>query len=447
MPRQKKQKAIVKQDGVENVLTGLGQAGRDASVYSRFGRIGFLPKDQLENAYLDAGIARRIVDLLPDDAMKKGLECDTELYNELDRLNAFSVVATAAKDARLFGGALILVLAKDGAASLALPLNEGSLKRVEKLAVYDRHQCSLTAMSYDNDPFSPTFGEVKTYQLNSRQGQILNVHASRIIRLDGERLPASLLQNNGGWHASALQGCYQALLSYASAQGFADTIIKEWSLSIIKIQGLFDSYGNGGEKQIAARINDANVSKSMMNAIFLDAENEDFSRDFSNVTGYSELVVRGMEVVASSCGIPMTKLFGRSPEGMSATGEGDARNWASMVEAFQIATLQPVFNRLIALLGLQQEWKDKPDSLEWEFPPVLPLSEQERADVRLKHAQADAIYIREGGVDAAYLFNARHEGGFSANPQCSLEGEAEFGRQMDATAASLGTGSEDAEED
>lgn len=439
MGRKRKQEQTnqaVKMDGVENVLTGLGRIGRDASTATAFKMDAFLTESELNASYYGNGIARRIVDMIPNEALKKGLECDEELYDELERLDAYKHLTELGKDARLFGGAVMLMLARDGVAELSEPLRTGNIQRVERLQVFDRHQLLVTADDYDHDIYSPTFGEVITYNLRKKNDIYVKVHASRVIRLDGDRLPSTPFTDNGYWHASVLQGCFDSLKSYLTAQGFSDIIIKEWSLTILKVRDLRDSYANGREYLIAKRLNDANMSKSIANMILMDAEDEDFSRVFSNVAGYSDLMLRTMELVSANSGVPMTKLFGRSPEGMNATGEGDFVQWAGAVETYQMQTLQSAINRLIEVLALQKEWVDKPEEISWNYPALKPLDELQTAEVRLKNAQADSMYIREGAVDPAYIFFTRHEGGYTANPSLSLEGSAEFQKELDEMALS-----------
>jgi hypothetical protein len=424
----------IKTDGVENILTGLGRYGRDANTATMFTQDALLDQYTLEGLYSSSGIARRLIDMVPDEALKRGIDCDEELYAELERLNAFKALTDLAKDARLYGGAIILLLAKDGEEDLAMPLREAGLKSIERLAVFDRYACVITSDDYDSDPYSESFGQVKTYNLRLKSGKYLKVHSSRVIRLDGDRLPETPLRNNNYWHASSLQGAYTSILSYLSAQGFSDIIIKEWGLTILKVEGLFESYGNGAESKISGRLYDANLSKSLMNMILLDADSESFERQFSNVSGYSDLMLRTMELVSANSGIPMTKLFGRSPEGMNATGEGDFVQWAGAVQAYQMQTLQPAINRLVEVLTLQQDWQDKPDDIAWNWPSLKPLDDQQLADVRLKNAQADAVYMREGAIDPAYLWHIRHEGGYNTNPTYSLEGVIEYQSELDNTA-------------
>jgi hypothetical protein len=83
-------------------------------------------------------------------------------------------------------------------------------------------------------------------------------------------------------------------------------------------------------------------------------------------------------------------------------------------------------NRLIELLTLQRAWTNKPESLNWEWPSLQPLDDLELADVRLKHAQADRMYIDAQAVDPDYLFHARHDGGFNTQLNYSEEEMQEY---------------------
>ncbi|MFQ8761936.1 MAG: anti-CBASS protein Acb1 family protein [Intestinimonas sp.] len=49
--------------------------------------------------------------------------------------------------------------------------------------------------------------------------------------------------------------------------------------------------------------------------------------------------------------IPVTKLFGRSPAGMNATGESDLRNYYDYVDTLREAKLRPILEKLLPVPG------------------------------------------------------------------------------------------------
>ena len=84
---------------------------------------------------------------------------------------------------------------------------------------------------------------------------------------------------------------------------------------------------------------------------------------------------------------PMTKLFGRSPAGMNATGESDLKNYYDYVGSQREAKARPVLQKLLPVLALSA-WGEAPDDLEVTFPPLWTPTATETAEIALKKAQA-----------------------------------------------------------
>lgn len=416
---------IVNHDGAMNVINGLGIVGRDSSASTFFQQDALLQQRDAEAYYNSSGVARRVVELIVNDALGKGIECDDALYKELERLDAFNKMSELATTARLYGGAIMVLLAKDGSDTLEKPMNEASLEQLDKLVIFDRWQCSDMSTDYNDDPTSPTYGEKEIYNITPYNGKPLKVHHTRVIPMQGDYLPHYTRRLNQGWGASALQAVQAGFKSYSTMQGFLPMMASEFSLTMLKIQGLASAYIAGNEDKISKRVNDLNASKSIANIMLMDAESEDFSRQFASVGGYADIITKGMELLSAEAGIPMTLLFGRSPEGMNATGESDLDNWYKNVQRYQMNTLQSPMNRLVELLQKQTAWKDKPESLDWNWPSLQPLDDLELADVRLKNAQADNIYIQVGAVDPEYIFHMRHDGSYNVQLNYSDDGMKE----------------------
>lgn len=83
----------------------------------------------------------------------------------------------------------------------------------------------------------------------------------------------------------------------------------------------------------------------------------------------------------------MTKLFGRSPAGMSATGESDLQNYYDYVNSQREAKLRPVLERLLPIMAVST-WGVVPDNLQIDFPPLWTPTATETAEIALKKAQA-----------------------------------------------------------
>ena len=97
-----------------------------------------------------------------------------------------------------------------------------------------------------------------------------------------------------------------------------------------------------------------------------------------------------LQVAAGAADIPVTRLLGQSPAGLSATGDSDTRNYYDMIAARQELDLRPQLERLDALL-LRGAGVD-PGAVRFAFRPLWQLSAAERAQVSLQKAQATAAY-------------------------------------------------------
>ena len=106
--------------------------------------------------------------------------------------------------------------------------------------------------------------------------------------------------------------------------------------------------------------------------------------------GLPEMVRTFLQVAAGAADIPVTRLLGQSPAGMSATGDSDTRNYYDMIASRQELDLRPQLERLDALL-LRSAGVD-PDAVSFAFRPLWQLNAAEQAAVALSKAQATQIY-------------------------------------------------------
>ena len=94
----------------------------------------------------------------------------------------------------------------------------------------------------------------------------------------------------------------------------------------------------------------------------------------------------------------MTKLFGRSPGGLNATGESDLRNYYDYVDTLRENALRPILDKILPVLCMSV-WGTVPD-LDIIFPPLWMPTPKELAEI----AEKKAIAIRdtfEAGLLAA----------------------------------------------
>jgi hypothetical protein len=87
--------------------------------------------------------------------------------------------------------------------------------------------------------------------------------------------------------------------------------------------------------------------------------------------------------VAGAADIPATRLFGKAPDGMNATGEGDLANYFQSIGAKQDMQLRPALQQIDAVMlpsaGVKAD-------LPWAFSTLMVLTEQQQAEIEAKEA-------------------------------------------------------------
>lgn len=84
--------------------------------------------------------------------------------------------------------------------------------------------------------------------------------------------------------------------------------------------------------------------------------------------------------ISGATGIPATKMYGRSPEGMNSTGESDMQNYYEMITENQSTSLQDNWTKLLPVVCMS-EIGFIPDDLDFEFEAIENVKEEEIADL------------------------------------------------------------------
>ena len=127
----------------------------------------------------------------------------------------------------------------------------------------------------------------------------------------------------------------------------------------------------------------------------LSAEDSMETHSYS-FAGLSDVYEAFMMDMAGAAEIPATKLFGRSPQGLNATGEADLRNYYDMIAQMQERILRPALEKLLPIMAVSC-WGYVPDDLEIVFEPVMTTSPAERAELVSK-LSADVIEGYKAGL-------------------------------------------------
>lgn len=397
-------------DGFLSALTGIGDKRKDPTKGHTYGISTDDVKDQteIEALFYKEGLAARIVEVLPKEMLKKGIRVDvpqsmdiqTATMGKLKNLRFIKQLRRAIILARLYGGGALLLGLKDGMS----PERPVDLKRVQSVMwVNVLHRYQLTAKDRDQDPMSPTFDQILTYQISGAGVEIpITVHSSRLLKFVGVDLPEEVERNispNGaeGWGESVLVRTWDPIRRFVESLSSVEVMIKDFHQTTIKLKQLIQLISSSDASQdelVQARLQLMVLTKSIFNAYVID-EDDSVSSSSPNVAGLDKLFELLMLHLASVAQTPLTKLFGRSPAGMNATGESDEQSWIELVVATQEADLRDPIERFLEILYASQDGPSEGEPVEFSlvFPPPRDLSETEQAGVRKTQSEVDQTYV------------------------------------------------------
>ena len=397
-------------DGFLSSITGIGNKRKDPTKGHNY----FISEDdiktqtEVEHLFYKEGLAARIVEVLPKEMLKKGIRVDvpqsmdiqTATMGELKRLRFIRQLLRALINARLYGGGALLLGLKDGLS----PEKPVDLTRIQSVIwVNVLHRYQLTAKDRDEDPMSPTFDQVLTYQISGAGvAEPITVHTSRLLKFVGVDLPEEVERNvapNGheGWGESVLVRTWDPIRRFVESLSSVEVMIKDFHQTTIKLKQLIQLISSSDANQdelVQARLQLMVLTKSIFNAYVID-ENDSVSSSSPNVTGLDKLFELLMLHLASVSQTPLTKLFGRSPAGMNATGESDEQSWIELVVASQEADLRDPIERFLEILYASKDGPSEGEPVEFNlvFPPPRDLSESEQASVRKTQSEVDKTYV------------------------------------------------------
>lgn len=442
-------------DGWENALTGLGTPTLDKRLASVIGTSAALTQRELEDLYAGDGLARRICELPANEQTRKWIKVNADedvgklTLQALQTLGAQDAVTEALTWARLYGGAVVLLGIDDGV-DPAKPINEKAIKSLSWLTVLNRYE--LEVATRNTDPFAPGYGQPELYRIAATSGQNQQqvgrtFHASRCIRFDGVRTPRARRDVSDGWCDSVFAAIYDTLRDTRGAYDGGAALLHDFSQAVYKVKGLASIIGSNQSGALTTRMQIIDVCRSILRAVVIDADGEDFTRQSTNVAGFPDMLDRMQQLLSAVTEIPVTLLMGRSPAGLNATGESDIRLFYDAVQSKQENQLRPKLERLLKLLFLAKGGPTggrEPAEWSFAFNPLWQLDSVQLADVRNKQAQTDQIYLTNGVVHPEEVRQSRF-GGDDYSSETVLDDELDATDDIaadDGASDEVGTGDE-----
>lgn len=447
-----KNKILEKLDGWGNVLTGLAIKGKDKRTGRKI-QATMLTEFEVEELYAGDDMARKSVDLLAEDMLREGwriispdVDDDTleAIMDKYDSLGGDYLIQQAVEWSRLYGGCGILLGIDDGNLSNpAEPLDTERIKDFNYATLFHRYE--LVRQEIEDDPLDPNFGMPRNYRLSPRnassnpQGNqlVVDIHYTRILRFDGDRLPRRLFIENGYWSDSILSKMENHLYNYNSSYDSVAVLMQDFAQSIFKIKDLSSIVAaKDGEAKIQQRVRLVEATRSLINAAIIDAEDEAFERQTTSMQNLDSILGKFEHRLVQASGYPHTVFLGEAPGGGLGDGErAETRDYYDFVSRQQELKLKPQLMELVELIMLDPSGPtggEVPEVWDIEFNPLWQPDQKEVTQTQKTQAETDAIYINSGVLDPDEVAVSRFgTGSFSYDTTLVLKREEESTKTID----------------
>lgn len=421
-------------DAWANVTTGIGVPGTDKTADFRVTSqrsVGTAVNDtDLLTLFHESSVYRKGCFKPTEIELAKGFDIDIgdlerrdDLIQALTNLRTIPKIQEARALARGFGGAAIWVIANDGQ-DQSRELIPERVQTVSKLMVFDRRYVTPVAF-YDRpeDTFNPKFQEPRLFEVRfpgkESQEDPAIIHESRLLLFHGLTKTADYRMGYSGsvvtqtsfewWGLPFAVPALDAIVRNAASMANAGYMLHDASFSILKLGKLKQILASKGADAIGERARAVELVRSAVRAVII-GDDEEYQRVAPNFGNLPDMLKEMKFDLASAFDMPVTVLFGQAPAGLNATGESDLQLWHQKVAADREYRTTPAIQRLVEVVsgGVHA---DVPIT----YPALDEPTEQEKADIRLKQAQADRIYF-DMGLSAGEIFLSRFtERGYSTD--------------------------------
>ncbi|TXC63689.1 anti-CBASS protein Acb1 family protein [Sphingosinicella ginsenosidimutans] len=335
-------------------------------------------------AYMSSGMLRKVISIPADDRVREWRDWQAEkeqieaLEQEERRLGLASKVRFAELLRGIGGGALILIAEGDHSQPL-LPerIAKGGLVAIN---VVSRWQ--IQGEDWVQDLADPDYGKPRMWRISSGGTAQQRIHPSRVVCFRGDPIPdgAMVAQEEAFWGDSRLLRVFREVQRSDDTQAWFAALVKKAKLLRFGIPGL----SGMDQDKIAARVAMIAQGESVLNATVYETATstdgagekiDDYQVSWAGIPAVMDAFDQRIAAVSD---IPFTRLTGRSPAGMNATGEHDMDNWNKVVVAGQKLETRPCLEQIDPFL-IRSAGID-PAAVTWAFAPLDVPSEKETAE-------------------------------------------------------------------
>lgn len=370
--------------GMVDQLAGMGQAelsSTNTMIYSlRYSNVTN-NRALMSNLYCENGFAQTLIDIPVDDGFRGGIDISCDEFSDediraledyIEENNVLQLFAQSIKWGRLFGGGGLIINAGQNRVK---PLDLEKITEKTPLEFYavDRWELSAPLTGSPVDQFKPMFRSDEPFQYYGHP-----LHQSHVLLFKGKEAPSLLRGQFMGWGMSEIERVIRSFNMYQKHGNVVYELLDESKIDVFKIMGMNSALAStGGTAKIAERVAQAAKLKNYQSAIAMDTE-DDYSQKQLSYGGLSDILEQIRIGVASDCRMPLTKLFGLTPTGLSTAD--DLENYNCMVESEVRSKCRARLNTLLKIC-CRKVFGYTPKNLKFAFKPLRELSVLEQSEV------------------------------------------------------------------
>jgi phage-related protein (TIGR01555 family) len=225
-------------------------------------------------------------------------------------------------------------------------------------------------------------------------------HSSRLLTFIGREVPDLLkpAYNFGGISLSQLMQPYVNM--WLRTRKAVNDLVNNFSITMLATNmaaTLEEGQSVDSPTGLLARLALFTQSRNNQGVGAIDKDSEEILQVNTPLSGLSELQAQSQEHMAAPGHIPLIKMFGVTPTGLNATGEGEIKVWYDWIAAFQAKFFGPHYDVLLKAVQLDL-FGAIDDDIAYQWVPLDEPTQKELAEIRKSDADAGTAYINAGVI-------------------------------------------------
>ena len=347
----------------------------------------------LTSLYRTSWIVQRVCNAIPEDALSDlSVEIPEATTDEIYQIKE-EIRSTHLRESlleglrwgRLYGGAAAIIMVSGQEEDLSLPLDRNNILpgSFRGLYIVDRWSGIYPGLQLVDNDRDPDFGLPEYYEVRDESGGgTYRVHHSRVIRFCGTKMPYWEQVAEQYWGTSVIETIYDELIKHDNvAHNIANLTFKA-NLNVLKVENLDQMFATSStvhQRRMYSMLSAISTIENSFGIRLLNST-DDLQQLQYSFSGLPEVMDASMMDMAGATGIPVTRLFGRSPAGMNSTGESDERMYRQALEQERAVHITPALEKLISIVCRSAIGRF-PKGAKFKYPSLLEIPQQEKASI------------------------------------------------------------------